>query len=37
MKKSKYNLQDRLIAYSVEILKGVEKLPNTIIGLHFAK
>ena len=33
----KYNLHERLIEFSIQILNVVEKLPNTYAGVHFAK
>ncbi len=32
----KFDLQERLIAFSVKILKVVEKLPTSYAGRHFA-
>lgn len=37
MKKDKFDLQDRLINFSVMILEIVDQLPKTVIGIHFAK
>ena len=37
MKRREFDLQKRLIAFSVMILKIVEKLPKTVIGIHFAR
>jgi four helix bundle protein len=37
MKRKEYNLQKRLVAFSVMILKIVDKLPKTVIGIHFAR
>ena len=34
MNKKKYDLEDRLLEYSVKIIKIVEQLPNTRIGNH---
>jgi four helix bundle protein len=36
MKKQKYDLEERLLAFSVRILKIVEQLPNTRTGNHVA-
>ena len=36
MKKQKYDLEERLLEYSVSIIKLVEKLPNTRAGNHVA-
>jgi len=36
MKKQKYNLEERLLEYSVRIIKIVEQLPNTRTGNHVA-
>ena len=36
MNKVKYNLEERLLKYSVRIIKIVEKLPNTRTGNHVA-
>ena len=36
MNKTKYDLEERLLSYSVRIIKIVEKLPNTITGSHIA-
>lgn len=35
--KRRYDLQQRLIAFSVLISKIVDQLPKTVIGVHFAK
>ena len=35
MKKQTYDLEERLIEYSVRTIKIVEQLPNTITGNHF--
>lgn len=37
MSRKKYDLQERLIVFSVMILGIVDKLPKTVIGVHFAK
>ncbi|MEQ8524969.1 four helix bundle protein [Gracilimonas sp.] len=37
MKKVKYDLQERLINFSVMILEIVDQLPKTVVGTHFAK
>ena len=34
MKKQIYDLEERLLEYSVQIIKTVEQLPNTRIGNH---
>ena len=31
---AKYDLQDRLIDFSVNLIKALDHLPNTIIGKH---
>ena len=36
MNKVKYDLEERLLKYSVRIIKIVEKLPNTRTGNHIA-
>ena len=36
MKKQIYDLEERLLEYSVKIIKTIEKLPNTRIGNHVA-
>jgi len=36
MKKQIYNLEERLLEYSVQITKIVELLPNTRVGNHVA-
>jgi len=36
MKKKAYDLEERLIEYSVRIIKIVEQLPNTKAGNHVA-
>ena len=36
MKKQTYDLEDRLLEYSVQIIKIVEQLPNTRAGNHVA-
>jgi four helix bundle protein len=36
MQKQKYDLEERLIEYSVRIIKVVEQLPNTRAGNHVA-
>jgi four helix bundle protein len=36
MSKTKYDLEERLLSYSVRIVKIVEKLPNTRTGNHVA-
>ena len=36
MKKKKYDLEERLLDYSVSIIKIVEQLPNTRAGNHIA-
>jgi four helix bundle protein len=36
MNKVKYDLEERLLTYSVRIIKIVEKLPNTRTGSHIA-
>ena len=33
----KYDLHERLIEFSIQILEVVEKLPKTYAGTHFAK
>ncbi len=35
--RKKYDLQERLINFSVMILEIVDQLPKTVIGIHFAK
>lgn len=37
MSRKKYDLQERLIVFSVMMLGIVDKLPKTVIGVHFAK
>ncbi len=37
MKKQTYNLEERLLEYSVRIIKIVEQLPNTKAGNHVAR
>lgn len=37
MKKMNYDLQERLINFTVMILEIVDQLPKTVIGVHFAK
>ena len=37
MQERKYDLEDRLVAYAVRIIKMVESLPNTNTGLHLGK
>lgn len=32
-----YDLQDRLIEFSVSILEIVDLLPKTVVGVYFAK
>ncbi len=36
MKKRTYDLEERLLEYSVQIVKIVEQLPNTRVGNHVA-
>lgn len=36
-KRKEYDLQNRLVAFSVMILRLVEELPKTVIGIHFAR
>ena len=36
MKKEKYDLEERLLDYSVRIIKVVEQLPKTRVGNHVA-
>ncbi len=36
MKNLKYDLEERLLAYSVQIIKIVEQLPKTRVGNHVA-
>ena len=36
MKKQPYDLEERLLEYSVRIIKIVEQLPNTRVGNHVA-
>jgi four helix bundle protein len=36
MKKQAYDLEERLLEYSVRIIKVVEQLPNTRVGNHVA-
>ncbi len=36
MKKQAYDLEERLLEYSVKIIKTVEQLPNTKTGNHVA-
>ncbi len=36
MKKQSYDLEERLLDYSVRIIKIVEQLPNTRVGNHVA-
>jgi four helix bundle protein len=36
MKKQKYDLEERLLEYSVRIIKIVDQLPNTRVGNHVA-
>jgi hypothetical protein len=36
MKKQEYDLEERLLEYSVRIIKVVEQLPNTRVGNHVA-
>ena len=36
MNKVKYDLEERLLTYSVRIIKIVERLPNTRTGSHIA-
>jgi len=36
MKKQTYDLEERLLEYSVRIIKTVEQLPNTKTGNHIA-
>jgi four helix bundle protein len=36
MKKERYDLEERLLEYSVRIIKIVEQLPNTRTGNHVA-
>lgn len=37
MKNKKYDLHERLIEFSISILKVVDRLPKTYAGIHFAK
>lgn len=37
MKKVKYDLQERLIDFSIMVLEIVDQLPKTVIGVHLAK
>lgn len=37
MKNRKYDLQKRLIEFSVSIIRIVDRLPKTVVGVHFAK
>jgi four helix bundle protein len=37
MKHNKYDLQDRLLEFSISILTIVENLPKSYAGIHFAK
>ena len=36
MRKHKYDLEERLLEYSVRIIRVVEQLPNTRVGNHIA-
>ena len=36
MRKQTYDLEERLLEYSVRIIKTVERLPNTKTGKHVA-
>jgi len=36
MKKQAYDLEERLLSYSVSIIKLVDQLPNTKVGNHVA-
>jgi four helix bundle protein len=36
MTKQRYDLEERLLEYSVRIIRIVERLPNTLIGKHIA-
>ncbi len=36
MKKQRYDLEERLLEYSVQVIKIVEQLPNTRAGNHVA-
>ena len=36
MTKKKYDLENRLLEYSVRIIKIIERLPNTRVGNHVA-
>jgi len=36
LKRQKYDLEERLLDYSVRIIKIVEQLPNTRVGNHVA-
>jgi four helix bundle protein len=36
MGKQKYDLEERLLEYSVRIIKVVEQIPNTRTGIHVA-
>ena len=36
MKEQTYDLEERLLEYSVRIIKAVEQLPNTKTGNHVA-
>ncbi|MBD3617783.1 MAG: four helix bundle protein [Gracilimonas sp.] len=37
MNRKKYDLQERLILFSVMIIQIVNRLPKTVVGVHFAK
>ncbi len=37
MENQKYDLEERLLAYSVQIIKIVEQLPKTRVGNHVAE
>jgi four helix bundle protein len=37
MRNVKYDLQERLINFSVMVLEIVDQLPKTVMGIHFAK
>lgn len=37
MKERKFDLQNRLVSFSVSIIHTVSELPKTVVGVHFAK
>ncbi len=37
MNSKKFDLQQRLIEFSVAVLRIVDQLPKTVVGVHFAK